>query len=207
MSGFDDRDTPRRVTRSMKNSQAVITEIDAGHIVKPQVHPQRNLVEVVAFVHRDVVIAGDHFRCRQAVGRDHGGFMKVTVGADMVAVLVGVNHQIDVSYFEADLKKAPFEYRKILIAAAIDHDIFVVALDDIAVTASVQTGSEKFPAEVRLPPHSFSLALSSFRLPWRTQDHGKSQTVRQSDRFENSLAGRDSSCRGEECRLVDPLPF
>src|SRR5215813_15365583 len=143
MSDFDDGDATRCVTRSMKNSQTVIAEIDASHIFEPQVHPHRNLVEVVAFVHRDVVIAGDHFRWRQPVGRDHGGFMKVTVGADMVAVLVGINHQIDISYFEADLKKAPLEYWKILIAAAIDHDIFVVALDDIAVTASVQTADLK----------------------------------------------------------------
>src|SRR5215470_7401889 len=143
MSGFDDRDTPRRVARSMKNSQAVIAEIDASHIFEPQVHPQRNLVEVVSLIHCDVVIAGDHFGCRQPVGRDHGGFMKVTVGTDMVAVFVGVYHQIDVSYFEADLKKAPLEYRKILIAAGIDHHVFVVALDDVAVTATVQTADLK----------------------------------------------------------------
>src|SRR5262245_59971439 len=69
--------------------------------------------------------------------------MKVTVGANMVAVLVGVNHQIDVSYFEPDLKKPPFEHRKISIAAGIDHHIFVVALDNVAVTAPVQTADLK----------------------------------------------------------------
>src|SRR5262245_4964829 len=141
----------------MKNSQTVIAEIDAGHIFEPQMHPHRNLVEVVSFVHRDVVIAGDHFGCRQPISRDHGGFMKVTVGADMVAVLVGVNHQIDVSYFEPDLKKPPFEYRKILIAAVIDHHVFIVTLDDVAVTAAIQPADLKNSrlefAYLRTVPH------------------------------------------------------
>jgi len=45
------------------------------------------------------------------------------------------------------------------------------------------------------------------RSPWRPQDHGKSRTVQQSGRFENSLAGRDLSYRGAEFHLVDPPPF
>jgi hypothetical protein len=121
----------------VKNSQAVIAEIDAGHVFEPQVHPHGDFVQVVSFVHRDVVIAGDHFGCRQTVGRDHGGLMKVTVSADMIAVLVRVNHQIDVPDFEADLEKSAFQHWEILIGTGIDHHLLIISLDDVAVTATV----------------------------------------------------------------------
>jgi hypothetical protein len=69
--------------------------------------------------------------------------MKVTVSSDMIAVLVRVNHQIDVSNFEADPKKAAFQHREILIGTGIDHHVLIVSLDDVAVTATVQTSDLK----------------------------------------------------------------
>jgi len=61
----------------------------------------------------------------------------------MIAVLVGVNHQIDISNFEADPKKPAFQYWKILIGSGINHHVLVISLDDIAVTAAVQPSDLK----------------------------------------------------------------
>src|SRR4030095_1024569 len=79
----------------------------------------------------------------QPIGRNHGGLMEVTVSADMIAVLVRVDHEIDVSNFEADLEKPAFQYRKILIGTGIDHHVLIISLDDVAVTATVQTSDLK----------------------------------------------------------------
>jgi hypothetical protein len=125
------------------SSKGVAEIFDAGHIFEPQVHPHGDFVKFVAFVHGDVIITRDHLGCRQPVGRDHGGLVKITVRADMIAVLVGANHQIDVSDFEPDSKKPSFQHWKILVGTGIDHHVLVISLDDIAVTATVRTSDLK----------------------------------------------------------------
>src|ERR671918_1297781 len=139
LSRFDDRDTARGVTRRVKNAEAMVAEIDAGHILKPQMHPHGKFVQIVSFVHRDIVIAGNHFGGGQPVGGDYGGFVKVAVGADVIAMFVRVDDEIDVSHFETDLEKSFLQYRKILIGSGIDHDILVISFDDVAVAAAVQS--------------------------------------------------------------------
>jgi len=49
------------MTRRVKHPKSIIAEIDARHIFEPEVNAHGHFVQVVAFVHGDVIIAGRHF--------------------------------------------------------------------------------------------------------------------------------------------------
>ena len=62
----------------------------------------------------------------------------------MVAMLVRINHQIDIAHLHADMAQSALEHREVLVRTGIDHDVHVVALDDVTVAAAAKSAYLKY---------------------------------------------------------------
>jgi len=62
----------------------------------------------------------------------------------MVAMLVRINHQIDVAHLHADMAQSALQHREVLIRTGIDHDVHVIALNDVTVAAAAKTADLEY---------------------------------------------------------------
>lgn len=93
------------MSRGMYYFEAVVAEVETGSILQPEVDLERGFVEITRLVHRDVsILHGDLYGC-EAMRSNQGMLLEITVGADMIKMLVGIDDDINISYLEPQDKQ------------------------------------------------------------------------------------------------------
>src|ERR671915_487461 len=131
--------------------------------------------------------------------------LEIPIGADVIAVFMRVDDQVDVTNLDADAAQTLFENGKVLVRPRIDHYVHVIALDDVTVATAVEPANlENAGMKFRHPGAIVAhIAIILVVPPSRLPDLRKCRTGRQSGRFENSRADWDSSGRCAEYPRAD----
>src|SRR6185312_10947992 len=135
--GVEQRHAGRGVAGRIEHVEVEIAEVDHVALFEPDVDVDRHvrLVEHLA-QHREVVAQHDLVG-GEAVRGDVGSSLEMIGRADMVEMLVGEHHHVDLLRLDADMIEAGEEVRVVGRKADIDHDGALGADHDIGVGGTV----------------------------------------------------------------------
>jgi hypothetical protein len=78
--------------------ERMASEVKKASVFQPDVDTERYFIPVPGTIQGDVVVFQGDFGRRKTMGSDERRLLKISIGADVVQMLVRIDDQIDVSH-------------------------------------------------------------------------------------------------------------
>jgi hypothetical protein len=141
----------------MDHLQEMGSKVEKGSVLQPQVDLERDFVEIAGTIKGHVVVPeGDLGRCKAMCGNERG-LLEITIGADVIEMLMGIDHDIDIPHLQAQERELFLKVQETLVQARIDQDIPDVPSHQVAM-ASFGRASQ----EINPPLNLFNFCLHPF---------------------------------------------
>lgn len=98
-------------------------------------YAERHFIPITGAIEGYVVIFQSDFCCCKTMGGDQRRFLKISIGADVVQMLMGIDHHVDVPNLQAQAEELFLKTKKILVQAWVDQNISIGSTDQIIMAA------------------------------------------------------------------------
>ena len=103
LAGFINTDATGGMTRSMNSPELVITKVNKAMILQPNIGTERSDRDIAIIHHRHKFVLHLYFIRRKSMGGDSRSIEKELCSRDVVEMLVGKNHEVNVPCSESQL--------------------------------------------------------------------------------------------------------